>query len=45
MLSSLASDDRFIVKEVSQPEMRALMEFAPRYFEHMTRALINGVSL
>ena len=37
-------DDRFIVKEVDKAEMKALLNWAPRYFEYMSKAFYQEVS-
>lgn len=38
-------DDRFIIKEVDKAEMKALLNWAPRYFEYMSKAFYQEVSL
>lgn len=38
------TDDRFIVKQLSRPEMVVFARFAPAYFEYMADALFNSVS-
>ncbi|GEM08377.1 1-phosphatidylinositol-3-phosphate 5-kinase [Rhodotorula toruloides] len=35
-------DDRFIVKQLSRPEMEVFARFAPAYFEYMADALFQG---
>lgn len=37
------SDDRFIVKQLSRPEMEVFARFAPAYFQYMADALFQGV--
>ncbi len=36
-------DDRFILKEVSYIEMQCFNEFAPHYFEYMTKAFFHNL--
>lgn len=36
-------DDRFIIKEVDKAEMKALLNWAPRYFEYMSKAFYQEV--
>ncbi|BGP15176.1 Mitochondrial distribution and morphology protein 12 [Rhodosporidiobolus nylandii] len=37
-----AGDDRFIVKQLSKPEMEVFARFAPAYFQYMADALFQG---
>lgn len=41
---AFCTDDRFIVKQLSRPEMEVFARFAPAYFEYMADALFQGVS-
>jgi 1-phosphatidylinositol-3-phosphate 5-kinase len=37
-------DDRFIMKQISKPEVDAFIKFAPSYFEYMSQAFFHEVS-
>ncbi|KAI9203934.1 uncharacterized protein BJ171DRAFT_582312 [Polychytrium aggregatum] len=36
-------DDRLILKQLSKPEMDALIKFAPSYFEYMSKVFFHGL--
>lgn len=40
---SKSLDDRFIVKAISDIEMKMFLDFAPSYFKHMSSAIIDKV--
>ena len=40
---STATDDRFILKQIKSVEISSFEQFAPQYFEHVNRALEEGV--
>lgn len=39
------SDDRFIAKELSRPELQTMETFAPAYFDYMSSAISANVSI
>lgn len=43
-LSLPPSDDRFILKQIKSVEISSFEQIAPLYFEHVTKALEDGVS-
>ena len=36
-------DDRFVIKQLSRPEMDAFLKFADEYFDYINNALYNKV--
>lgn len=40
----ICTDDRFIAKELSRPELQTMETFAPSYFEYMSSAVSANVS-
>ena len=40
---STTTDDRFILKQIKSIEISSFEQFAPQYFEHVNRALEEGV--
>lgn len=36
-------DDRFVMKQMSKPEMEAFLRFAPAYFEYMSQAIFHDL--
>lgn len=36
-------DDRFVLKEMTKPEMQSFLDFAPKYIQYITSCIQNKV--